>query len=92
MNRNFKARFEEKLIKAKDTLSRSRGNKNYDKGVEREDRAIKRCPSIALFYKITYVRSEEMGKMVLVADIRWKKKTPGGIDKNSGIYILCTNV
>ncbi len=92
MNRNFKARFEEELTKARDSLSKPRGKKNYDKVVERVGRAIELYPSVARFYKITYVRSEEKGKTDRMADIRWEIQTPDGIDRDSGTYFLRTNV
>lgn len=92
MNRKFKARFEEELTKAKESLSKPGGKKNYEKVVERVGRAIAQYPSIARFYKITYVRSEEKGKTSQMADLKWEIKTPEAIDKDSGIYFLRTNV
>jgi len=92
MNRRFKERFEEELTKAKDSLSKPRGKKDYDKVVERIGRAIERYPSIARYYTITYVRCEEKGKTHQMADIRWEIRMPESIDKDSGTYFLRTNV
>lgn len=92
MNRKFKERFEEELTKAKDSLSKPKGKKKYDKVVERIGRAIERYPSIARYYNITYVRNEEKGKTDQMADIKWEIRMPDEIDKDSGIYFLRTNV
>ena len=90
MNRNFKKRFETELTKAKDSLSKPKGKKDYDKVVERVGRAIERFPSIARFYRISYTRSTE--KPSQMADVSWELKEPDCVDKDCGIYFLRTNV
>ena len=46
MNRKFKERFEEELQKAKDSLTKKNGTKNYERAIERVGRARQKYPSI----------------------------------------------
>ena len=90
MKRHFKVRFEAELEKAKGALAKRGGTKMYDKVVERVGKAMARYPSIAKYYKITYIRDKEIGKHM--ADITWKIVEPERLDSQSGIYFLRTNV
>ena len=55
MNRKFKERFEEELQKAKESLTKKNGTKNYEKVIERVGRARQKYPSISKYYIIDYV-------------------------------------
>lgn len=90
MNRQWRERFEGELQRAKDGLSKKGGTKNYEKVVERIGRAMAHYPSIAKYYSVTYTRSTKDSSRM--ADIQWKIKIPDGIDADSGIYYLRTNV
>lgn len=90
MNRRFKENFELELTKARESLSRKGGKKNYEKVIERVGRAMQKYPSIAKYYVTEYIRDKDNPKNM--ADIRWRIAVPDSIDKDSGIYFLRTNV
>lgn len=90
MNRKFKENFEIELTKARESLSKKGGKKNYEKVIERVGRAMQKYPSIARHYVIDYIRDKDNPKNM--ADIRWRIALPDSIDKDSGIYFLRTNV
>lgn len=89
MNRKFKERFEQELVKARDALHKKHGKKNYEKVIERVGRAKAKYPSISKYYTIEYERDEK--KPGNMADIRWSIAVPGNVDKDNGIYFLRTN-
>lgn len=90
MNRKFKERFELELAKARESLGKPRGKKNYEKVIERVGRAIGKYPSIAKYYVIEYERDEaNKGNM---KDISWRIAQPESVDKDNGMYFLRTNV
>lgn len=90
MNRKFRERFELELTKAKESLTKAKGKKRYERVVERVGRAIGKYPSIAKYYVIEYVRDTD--KTLNMKDIKWRIAIPDNVDKNSGIYFLRTNV
>lgn len=90
MNRRFRESFEMELTKAKDSLSKKGGKKNYEKVIERVGRAMQKYPSIARYYVIDYIRDKDNPKNM--GDIRWHVAVPDSIDRDSGIYFLRTNV
>lgn len=90
MNRRFKENFEMELTKARESLSRKGGKKNYEKVIERVGRAMQKYPSIARYYVIDYIRDKDNPKNM--ADIRWRIAVPDSMDRDSGIYFLRTNV
>lgn len=89
MNRKFKERFEQELVKARDALHKEHGKKNYEKVIERVGRAKARYPSISKYYAIEYERDSKKPKNM--ADIRWSIAVPENVDKDNGIYFLRTN-
>ena len=90
MNRRFKENFEMELTKARESLSKKGGKKNYEKVIERVGRAMQKHPSIARYYVIDYIRDKDNPKNM--ADIRWRIAVPDSMDRDSGIYFLRTNV
>ena len=90
MNRRFKENFEMELTKARESLSKKGGKKNYEKVIERVGRAMQKYPSIAKYYVIDYIRDKDNPKNM--ADIRWRIAVPDCVDRDSGIYFLRTNV
>ena len=90
MNRKFKERFELELAKARESLGKPRGKKNYEKVIERVGRAIGKYPSIAKYYVIEYERDEANKENM--KDIRWRIAQPESVDKDNGVYFLRTNV
>lgn len=90
MNRKFKERFELELAKARESLGKPRGKKNYEKVIERVGRAIGKYPSIAKYYVIEYERDEANKENM--KDIRWRIALPESVDKDNGVYFLRTNV
>ena len=90
MNRKFKENFEIELTKARESLSKKGGKKNYEKVIERVGRAMQKYPSIARYYVIDYIRDKDNPKNM--ADIRWRIAVPDSMDRDSGIYFLRTNV
>ena len=90
MNCKFKERFEEELKKAKDSLTKKNGTKNYEKVIERVGRARQKYPSISKYYVIDYIPDEANPKNM--ADIQWRIAVPENVDRDSGIYFLRTNV
>jgi len=90
MNRKFKERFELELTKARDSLGKPNGKKNYEKVIERVGRAIGKYPSIAKYYVIEYERDEV--KKENMKDIKWRIALPENVDKDNGVYFLRTNV
>ena len=90
MNRKFRERFEEELKKAKDSLTKKNGTKNYEKVIERVGRARQKYPSISKYYVIDYIPDEANPKNM--ADIQWRIAVPENVDRDSGIYFLRTNV
>lgn len=91
MNRKFKERFEEELQKAKDSLTKKNGTKNYEKVIERVGRARQKYPSISKYYVIDYIADDPKAPKNM-ADIQWRIAVPENVDKDSGIYFLRTNV
>ena len=91
MNRKFKESFEEELQKAKDSLTKKNGTKNYEKVIERVGRARQKYPSISKYYVIDYVADNPKNPKNM-ADIQWHIAVPENVDKQSGIYFLRTNV
>lgn len=90
MNRKFKERFELELAKARESLGKPRGKKNYEKVIERVGRAIGKYPSIAKYYVIEYERDEANKENM--KDISWRIALPESVDKDNGMYFLRTNV
>lgn len=90
MNRKFKERFELELAKARESLGKPRGKKNYEKVIERVGRAIGKYPSIAKYYVIEYERDEANKENM--KDISWRIVLPESVDKDNGVYFLRTNV
>ena len=90
MNRKFKERFELELAKARESLGKPRGKKNYEKVIERVGRAIGKYPSIAKYYVIEYERDK--ANMENMKDIKWRIALPESVDKDNGVYFLRTNV
>ena len=91
MNRKFKERFEEELQKAKDSLTKKNGTKNYERVIERVGRARQKYPSISKYYVIDYIADNPKNPKNM-ADIQWRIAVPENVDKQSGIYFLRTNV
>lgn len=90
MNRKFMERFELELAKARESLGKPRGKKNYEKVIERVGRAIGKYPSIAKYYVIEYERDEANKENM--KDISWRIALPESVDKDNGMYFLRTNV
>ena len=90
MNRKFKERFELELTKARESLTKPRGKKNYEKVIERVGRAIGKYPSIAKYYVLEYERDEAHKENM--KDIKWRIAMPENVDKDNGVYFLRTNV
>ena len=91
MNRQWRERFETELTKARNALSKKGGTKSYDKVVERVGRAMGRYPSVAKYYQIDYVRSEE--NPAHMADIQWTVRiNEEEAEQRFGTYFLRTNV
>ena len=91
MNRKFKERFEEELQKAKDSLAKKNGTKNYERVIERVGRARQKCPSISKYYVIDYIADDPENPRNMT-DIQWRIAVPENVDRQSGIYFLRTNV
>lgn len=91
MNRKFRERFEEELQKAKDSLTKKNGTKNYEKVIERVGRARQKYPSISKYYVIDYIPDDAKNPKNM-ADIQWRIAVPENVDKDCGIYFLRTNV
>ena len=91
MNSKFKERFEEELQKAKDSLTKKNGTKNYEKVIERVGRARQKYPSISKYYVIDYIPDDSKSPKNM-ADIQWRIAVPENVDKDCGIYFLRTNV
>ena len=91
MNSKFKERFEEELQKAKDSLTKKNGTKNYEKVIERVGRARQKYPSISKYYVIDYIPDDAKNPKNM-ADIQWRIAVPENVDKDCGIYFLRTNV
>ncbi len=91
MNSKFKERFEEELQKAKDSLTKKNGTKNYEKVIERVGRARQKYPSISKYYVIDYIPDDAKSPKNM-ADIQWRIAVPENVDKDCGIYFLRTNV
>lgn len=75
MNRKFKERFEEELQKAKDSLSKKNGTKNYEKVIERVGRARQKYPSVSKYYVIDYIADDPKNPKNM-ADILWRIAVP----------------
>lgn len=91
MNRKFKERFEEELQKAKDSLTKKNGTKNYERAIERVGRARQKYPSISKYYVIDYIADDSENPRNMT-DIQWRIAVPENVDRQSGIYFLRTNV
>lgn len=89
MNRQFRERFEQELVKARDALVRKGGKKTYEKVIERVGRAIQKYPSVSKYYTIDYIRDVNNPKNM--GDIKWSLAVPGNVDRNCGVYFLRTN-
>ena len=57
-NRKFKERFEEELQKAKDSLTKKNGKKNYEKVIERVGRPRQKYLSISKYYVNDYIADD----------------------------------
>ena len=90
MCQQWKDRFETELQRINDGIAKKGGTKNYEKVIERTGRALQRHPSIAKFYDITYVRSEETPSRM--ARVDWQVKDFEGLESGHGVYFLRTNV
>ncbi len=91
MNSKFKKRFEEELQKAKDSLTKKNGTKNYEKVIERVGRARQKYPSISKYYVIDYIPDDARSPKNMT-DIQWRIAVPENVEKDCGIYFLRTNV
>ena len=91
MNRKFKERFEEELLKARESLTKMNGTKAYEKVIERVGRARQKYPSISKYYVIDYIADNPKNPKNM-ADIQWRIAVPENVDKDSGVYFLRTNV
>ena len=91
MNRKFKERFEEELQKARESLTKKNGTKAYEKVIERVGRARQKYPSISKYYVIDYIADNPKNPKNM-ADIQWRIAVPENVDKDSGVYLLRTNV
>ena len=90
MNRQWRSRFEAELIKINEAIKKKGGTKKYERVVERTGRAIERYPSIARYYEINYIRSEE--KPLEMQEVAWKIKDLSKVEGGHGVYFLRTNV
>lgn len=90
MNRQWRERFEIEMQKINESLSKKGGTKKYEKVVERVGRAMQKYPSIARFYAIEYIKSEN--NPTEMAQVKWEVKDLTSIDKNTGVYFLRTSV
>ena len=90
MNRQWRSRFEAELIKINEAIKKKGGTKKYERVVERTGRAIERYPSIARYYEIDYIRSEE--KPLEMQEVAWKIKDLSKVEGGHGVYFLRTNV
>ena len=90
MNRQWRERFEIEMQKINESLSKKGGTKKYEKVVERVGRAMQKYPSIAKFYAIEYIKSEN--NTTEMAQVKWEVKDLTSIDKNTGVYFLRTSV
>lgn len=91
MNRQWRERFETELEKARKALTAKGGTKKFEKVIERVGRAVGKYPSVAKYYQIEYIRSEE--KPEQMGDIRWQVKlTEEESELRYGTYFLRTNV
>ena len=84
MNSKFKERFEEELQKAKDSLTKKNGTKNYEKVIERVGRTRQKYPSISKNYVIDYIPDDAENPKNM-ADIQWRIAVPENVDKDCGI-------
>lgn len=90
MNRQFRARFESELEKINAGIRKKGGTKKYEKVVERTGRAIQKYPSIARYYQIDYIRSEE--KPLEMKEVVWKIRDLSKVESGHGVYFLRSNV
>ena len=90
MNRQWKERFDTEIERINDGIAKKGGTKRYEKVVERVGRAIERYPSIAKFYKITYIKDDKNPD--LMQRINCEIKDLESFGNNHGVYFLRTNV
>ena len=90
MNRQWKERFDTEIERINDGIAKKGGTKRYEKVVERVGRAIERYPSIAKFYKITYIKDDKNPDLMQRIDCEIKDLESFG--NNHGVYFLRTNV
>jgi len=85
----FIERFETGLTKLSAALAKPRGEKRYDKIMERIGRLKEKSRGIGQHYAIT-VKPDESGKKVI--SITWRKTPkPGSMLSHPGVYCLRTN-
>lgn len=90
MNRQWKERFETELQRINEGISKKSGTKTYEKVIERTGRALQHYPSIAKYYDIKYVRSEENPSHM--QRVEWQVKDLEQLESGHGVYFLRTNV
>ena len=91
MNRQWRERLEEELLKVRLALSTKGGVKTYEKAVERIGRAMGKYPSVSKYYQIEYVRSEANPNHM--GDIRWQiTLSEDTQEQRFGTYFLRTNI
>jgi transposase len=87
--KRFVERFEKDLSKFADALTKPRGEKRYDKIMERIGRLKQKSHGIGQHYQIT-VKPDPSGKTV--TSITWRKAAkPGSMLTDPGVYCLRTN-
>ena len=87
--KRFVERFEKDLSKFADALTKPRGEKRYDKIMERIGRLKEKSHGIGQHYEIT-VKPDQSGKTV--TSITWRKAAkPGSMLTDPGVYCLRTN-
>ena len=85
----FVERFEQGLAKLAEALAKPRGEKRYDKILERLGRLKEKSHGIGQHYEIT-VQPDQSGKKV--SAITWSKVAkPGSMLTDPGVYCLRTN-
>jgi transposase len=89
MSRRFIKGFEDGLSKMSAGLTTPRGQKNYDKLLERIGRLKERCHGIGQHYSVTVIPDGSGKKAV---SLTWEKKPiTGSMVTNPGVYCLRSN-
>ncbi len=87
---SFMQRFEDELKKAKESISKKSGLKQYDKVVERIGRLKERFKRVAYRYTIEIKKDDNTNKAI---DISWyQKESKKSEEKKYGVYCLRTNI